>query len=150
MAAEQKLSALDILKLALEKEKGSFSSLSRAGNASGNKQLKKTLNRLALQELNHILMLMDLSQVSPVDPLGEIDLSFQGQEPGTGMLNEETALRACMSSELESINLYMDLVNRAQEQEDDDVLRLLQQLVEEEKEHKRILEELMEKRLKEI
>ncbi len=151
MEEYKKLNVLELLKLALNKEKDSFATLSNAGSLCSEKRLKKTLNKLAMEELKHILMLMDLSQVSSVDPLGEIDLRFpEVKRYPPGLKGEEEALRACMGSELESITLFMDLVDRAQEQEDDDVLRLLQQLVEEEEKHKKTLENLLANRLKEI
>ncbi len=153
MEENKKLDVLDILKLALDKEKGSFTSLSGAANILSEKRLKKTLNKLALEELKHIIMVMDLSQISQVNPFEEIDLTLSASE-GTfakgARVSEEEALQACMHSELESISLYMDLVSSAREQEDDDVLRLLQQLIKEEEEHRKILEKLLETRLKEI
>ena len=151
MEEDRKLTVFDILKLCLDKEKESFATLSSAGGLCPEKRLKKALNKLALEELKHILMVMDLSRISSVDPLAEVDLRIpELKGAGLSTFDEEEALRACMGSELESISLYMELVNSAQEQEDDDVLRLLQQLVEEEERHKKTLEDLLAKRLKEI
>jgi len=142
---------LDIIKIGIEKEKESFSSLSRAANASASRKIKKSLNKLALEELNHILMFMDLAQISPVNPLEEIDLTFpHPDEELSGLDTEEEALRTCMSSELKSISLYMDLVDTVKDEEGDYVLRLLQQLVEEEEKHKKKLEEIMENRLADL
>lgn len=150
MEDRRNLTILDILKLGLAKEKVSFAYLARAGKMTSSTPLKKTLNKLALEELKHVLMLMDLSEISPVNPLEEIDLTFSPYSSREAEETEEELLRACMSTELESISLYMDLVANAQAEENDDLLRLLQQLVEEEKEHKRILEDILAKRLKEI
>lgn len=141
MAGDYDLTLHGIVKLAINKEKDSFSAFAKAAQVCSQVKLKRTLNQLATEELRHILKLMEMSEKLPVDPLEVIDLTIPQSPSYAEFLGpEEEVMGAAIRSERESRDFYYGIINKLPPGSQSDRVRdLLQDLIREEEQHEESL-----------
>lgn len=133
MAVGKALTQAEILMLAIEKEKRSFTHLSKAARACTSPAARSLYNQLALDELRHLLTLVSLMDGFSDRWLEELDLTLPQLElPAGAEEDEEAILRSTMAEEERSKDLFAEL---AQGIEDTEILLLLQDLRDEEEGH---------------
>ena len=141
MAQDLDLTPMGIITLAVNKEKDSFSAFAKAAQVCSALKLRRTLNQLAIEELRHILRLMQMSEGLSGDPLEIIDLTIPLSPSYTEILGqEEEVLGAAIRSERESREFYRSIIDQIPlGGETEEVRRLLQDLIREEEQHEESL-----------
>ncbi|MBI3015439.1 MAG: ferritin family protein [Candidatus Tectomicrobia bacterium] len=141
MVQDLDLTPLGIINLAVNKEKDSFSAFAKAAQVCSGLKLRRTLNQLALEELRHILRLMEMSEGLSGDPLEVIDLTIPITPSYTELLGqEEEVLGAAIRSERESRDFYRNIIDQIPPGgETAEVRQLLQDLIREEEQHEESL-----------
>ena len=141
MAQNLDLTPQGIIALAVNKEKDSFSAFAKAAQVCSALKLRRTLNQLAIEELRHILRLMEMSEGLSGDPLEIIDLTIPLSPSYTELLGqEEEVLGAAIRSERESREFYRGIIDQISPGgETEEVRQLLQDLIREEEQHEESL-----------
>ena len=126
-------SEIDVILMAIAREKESYAQLASAARACTSQKARRLYNQLALDELRHLLTLVSLMDGLADDCLAQLDLTFPAAAPPDPLpQSEDGILRSTMAAEAQSHELFAHLadgVNR------DELQALLEILREEEADH---------------
>jgi rubrerythrin len=134
-------SETDILLMAIQREKASFAHLAAVARACTSPQAKRLYNQLALDELKHLLTLVNLLEGLADDWLSRLDLTFPVPTLTESLpKTEEEILRSTLAEEEQSENFFRHMA-RAVEQEELSIL--LENLRAEEEGHRARLRSML-------
>ncbi len=126
-------SEMNVILLAIAKEKASYAQFASAAQACTCPKTRRLYNQLALDELKHLLTLVSLMDGLADDCLAQLDLTFPVDESRTPRTqSEDTLLRSTVAEEERSQDFFQSLADGVNREE---LLSLLETLRFEEEGH---------------
>ncbi len=127
---ETTLNRRELLSLAVDGEKASFALYSRAAEESKYDSVKRIFRRIAREELEHLMRLLERFQRHYPDLTKEVNISLPiPSESDVRRLSEITgpseALQSALQEEQRSLNIYLQLVKAMESKEATATLRTI-------------------------